>query len=451
MLKTAFNQVKFLSNHSRRFISALYVTGDRASENYAVLTPYMDYEEVFSNREEMQKNINLRKINISFPEACQKFETFKKLELEKIELEKKREQNAAQLKALQKNDKTNEATAEALKEEGRHLRVEMKDLREKLYPIEDIFVHDFLKLPNKLHQNTPIQESSIIYRQGLPNTNNSTSSHLSRTDLIDFRDSSCYYLKKEAAYFDIHLPMNCVQYFLDNSFTQFVNPDFARTILLEAAGLDLSTCQLVEEEGHDSKVNLLHLTGGGSLSSFLGFIAKLSIYPTILPLKLIASGREYILRNSKQSKGLLTATQANAVQIFLVTENQQQLNKEFEDTLSLLIDIYKKFNIHFRIIYQPAEKLSAAESLRASIEMFSPVYDEYVEVGHLSNYGNYISKRLLFSYKDNKRYKFPCIAAGTVLDVSKIIACILENGEKLDVPSYSGTSDAVKNFTNLFV
>lgn len=41
----------------RRHISALYVTGDKAKENFAVLAPFLNFEERLNNFEEIQSNM----------------------------------------------------------------------------------------------------------------------------------------------------------------------------------------------------------------------------------------------------------------------------------------------------------------------------------------------------------------------------------------------------------
>lgn len=442
-----------LLHQARRRISALYVTGDKAKENYAVLTPYMEFSKTLIDEQDaLRDNIAKRRLNLNLDEVLKKYEVYRSKETLKADLELRRDEIAKEIKELQKT-KQDESILQAKKHEGVELRNSLKSLKEELYPIEDDFVHNFLKLPNGLCQKTPVDESRIIYRQGLPKSIQEPHSHLDRKDLIDYRDPTCYYLKKEAAHFDYYTPFNCVQRFLDSGYVQFVNPDFARTLLLEAASIDLNQIEIVDEEDiKESKVNLLHLTGGGSVASFLGFITKLSIFPTFLPLRFVASGREYIMQDEKPHRGLFTATQSNCIQTFIAARDEDELDKEVETALGLAIDLFRELDTHFRIVYLPAHQLTGAESLRASIQMYSPIYNEYIEVGHLSNYSNYVSKRLLFNFKDGKSYKFPYIAAGSIMNVTRIIACLLENGRALTVPRSSSEKDvdAIKDFKNLF-
>ncbi|KAJ8971589.1 hypothetical protein NQ317_002872, partial [Molorchus minor] len=59
--------------------------------------------------------------------------------------------------------------------------------------------------------------------------------------------------------------------------------------------------------------------------------------------------------------------------------------------------------------------------------MYSNHLKRYVEVGNVSLYDSYLSKRLLFTYTVNKDRKYPKVVGGTLLNVPKLLACVLEN------------------------
>jgi hypothetical protein len=50
---------------SRKFSSALYITGDKAQTNFVVLTPHIDFEDQIKNKSDLIKNIEARKLNIN--------------------------------------------------------------------------------------------------------------------------------------------------------------------------------------------------------------------------------------------------------------------------------------------------------------------------------------------------------------------------------------------------
>lgn len=92
-----------------------------------------------------------------------------------------------------------------------------------------------------------------------------------------------------------------------------------------------------------------------------------------------------------------------------------------------------------------ANQLDKTECLRLSIQMFSNFLNKYIEVGHISLYDTYLSKRLLLSYTENKQRMFPKIISGSFGNVTKILGCLLENN------SLSGASlinDPIKKYVD---
>lgn len=414
----------------KRQISALYVTGDKAKENYAVLTPFFDFHEKFNNREFLEKNIKARNLQIDIDNVYEKWGLYKDVELKKRVMEKRRSDVAEE---LQKTIVTDENGIRKLKNEGRFLRDDLKNLKEMSYQLQDNFIHDFLDLPNELHERTTSDEH-VLLSYLTKNTKIDSPYHLAADEFIDFFDETNYYLKGSAALFDLKLPFFCVNFLKD--FTQFSNPDFVRSILPEAAGLDPKDFFQIKEEETENKINLLHLSGGGSLTSFLGFISKLSVYPTSLPFQFIANGKEYHPASGDLNMGLYSVSQSTVVQTFIATTTKKEADEKFDETVERFIEFYKKFNLHFQVVYSSADKLTPAESLRVNFEVYCPQHEKYFQIGHLSHFNNYLSKRLLFSFREGKEYKFPHIVAGTMINVPKILANLIDNEGTFKMPSF---------------
>lgn len=150
----------------------------------------------------------------------------------------------------------------------------------------------FFSLPNNLHSKTPFHEAEVRYEHGSP-IGKSSKTHLDHTDKIEYKNVIYYYLKDTAAEFDLEMPIRITDKLVQNKFIQFSNPNFSRSLLVEAATINESKLFEIEEEHVHEQINRLHLVGGGSLVSFLGFLAKLTIFPSVLPLRFVASGKEY--------------------------------------------------------------------------------------------------------------------------------------------------------------
>lgn len=423
-----------------RNISALYITGDKAKENYAILRPYFNFRQRLAEQESIQQNVTQRNLNINVEQLYQLWEVYSDVQVKKRNLELRRIEIANELKKITSSDSSNENLTRKYKTEGVLVREDLKLLKENSYHLEDTFIHEYLSLPNDLHQRTPAKTEHILYTH-LENAAATPKNHLDHKDLIEYYDPSCYFLMSAAAEFDLELPNFCVDYFHNNDFIQFSNPDFCKSILVEAAGLQPEKIISVKDDTDTvDTVNKMHLIGGGSMISFLGFITKLSVFKSALPLKLVAIGREYTVQKEEdQQDGLYAVCQATQVQVFQVAADQLDAEQLFDNTLQHIQHIFKNFNEHFRIVYVPSNRLEQAECMRAEVEMYSTQMQRYVCVGHLSNYSDYISKRLLFNYKDStagKEVQFPHIIAGTIVNVPRILAILLEKNEKFEVPSF---------------
>ncbi|XP_013111804.2 serine--tRNA synthetase-like protein Slimp [Stomoxys calcitrans] len=418
-----------------RNVSALHITGDKASENYVTIQPFLDFKGTFDHAESVESSIMKRRMQMDMGQVRAMYDNYKKAILQIEKVDKERDDIAKQLKEMSKVKSVNDSAINQLKEQGKTLRNNMKAMKTELYPIEDEFIQAFLNLPNMLHPQCPDGDyERLLYRSKQQVMQRPTKSHLDFENLIRFLDNSRYYLMNEAAEFDLHCTDALTKYFLEQGkFMQTCNPDFVRCVLLEANATPLTCYHKVMEQQLQNQLNCAYLTGGGAFESFLGAVTKLVVYPSVVPLKYICSGRLYEKSNEEVKPSLYTATQTNAVQTFVATLNAQQSEEQMDAILNMCLDFYKSFeNLNFRIVYVKASDLTAAESLRAQIEVYSQSERRYVCVGRVSNYTDYVSKRILFTMREQKEYKFLHLVGGPILYTSRLIAALIESGEALD-------------------
>ncbi|EDW58604.1 serine--tRNA synthetase-like protein Slimp [Drosophila virilis] len=426
----------------RRHISALYITGDKANENYVTLQPFLDFAGTFRDRAVLEQSIARRGLAIDLEEMLTKYATYQTHHEQLLRLEEERDAITKELKLLTKSGGS-AAQLEELRARGKVLRNEVKALKQSLYPIEDDFIHDFLHLPNGLHSHCPqTNVEKLIYRHKTPPAVEQPRWHLDRKELVHFVDNNRYYMMEKAAHFDVDAMQALARYFVTHGdFVQTSNPDFVRCVLLEANATPLSQYHLVREEHLLNKLNTAYLTGGGAFESFLGTLTKLCVYPSVLPLRYVACGRSYNREEALAygpTPSLYTATQTNAVQSLVATQTEADADAALEHVLNLAIDFYKSLDIPFRIVYVTAERLTPAESLRASIEVYAPSLKRYVCVGRISNYGDFVSKRILFSTRRDKHYDFLHLVGGPVLYTTRLIAALIELGVKLEASKLPG-------------
>lgn len=413
----------------KRNVTALYIPGNKAKDNIAVVMPHMEFVKRLGDRKQLQQNIARRKVtDLNLEDIFAQWDFFETLQLKKQAIEKRRKEvSKLTLESMRLEDSSEkENLLRKYKNEGEVLREDLRALRNHSYSVEEQFINDFLAIPNDLHTDTPDEVKEFFKFQDIPENSSSCDIHLEYEEFVDYYDETAFYLKKAAAKFDLKFPFYCTDRFRNNNgFKLFSNPDFAKTAVVEGAGVPVNELFLVGNEGDEKCTNLIHLVGNGSMLSFLGFITKLSVPLPMMPLGWVCTGKQY--QPSKPNDlGLYDVCQSTAVQMFSAGL-EQQVHEIFRDILKQIIELYKQFNLHFRVVYVPAYELKAAECLKMRIEMYSPHLKRYIEVGNLSNYSDYISKRLLFNYSQDNKTRFPHVISGTVCNVTKLIAIILEN------------------------
>lgn len=414
---------------SKRFLQALHVSGDKKRGNITILEPVLDFEHRFANRTVLEQNIERRKLEsaLNVDDLYTEWEMVKTIETKKKALLARQRQVSKLLKEVQKyeqeNDKENHIRKYTLEKET--IKEDLKNLFEHGTSVEDAFICRFLAIPNDISDAVP-NEAQVISIHGEKSTEQRPH-HLKFDQVIEFYGKSTYFLKGNAARVDGVLPLDCIDYFRKNGFIQFSNPDFVRTILIEGAGLPLDDFYQVTHHLDQHHTNIVHLVGNSSMLSFLGFVTKLRVAGTLLPLKYVAAGKIYGPQESNKDS-LFNVSQSTAVQVFLAG-TKDQMQQKFDETLDLMKKLFSSFDVHYRVVRVPANELRPAECSSIRFEMFSPHLNEYIEVANLSNYSDYISKRLLFSFqKDREKNvcEFNHIVSGTVCNVTKLIAILLE-------------------------
>lgn len=439
-----------VDNKSQRFSnrfygSALFISGRKANQTFAVLSPYLDFDERFCDLNKLRNELKLREMNVDVESMKKTWEFYKDLDSNKSKLEQKRIDIANRMKVISRqSEQTKDVELEItrLKTLGKTIRQDLKVVKEALWELEETVVSQALKLPNILHPDTPQAEPSILYssgnrnrayKEGIP-----PKSHIeigASLGLLEYSNPMKYYLLKEAALFELAALRLAANVFSDDNMTRVTGLDFSRSIIVEGSGMDHENPEESfilkdneEIEKHSS--NRMHLIGGASLASFLAMHTKQLINPNHFPLRYFASGRHYAPFSDKSKEtGLFTVCQSSAVHVFLL------LNKDFSDVehreeFDRLINaaklMYDALCSHYRIVVRPAKELRPWESLRVSFELWSPYLSEYVEVGHVSLCGQYFSKRLLIGCQAPQGRTFPSVISGTVLSVPRLLGCLLE-------------------------
>lgn len=424
----------------RGYGSALYMTGDEAKNMFSVVSPHIDIEARFKEMSALKRSVELRGMQVDVDSIKRFWEILKTVEADKITLENRRVDTAKKIKEIKEGNDDATKETEKLKLQGKLLREDLKVTTKAVWELQKKVMIRVLSLPNNLHPDTPSEEEKIVSQFGNESSTKQTESHIrigNKLDILDYVNPMCYYLKGEAAIFELCILDYFTEELCRHNFIKFCNSDFGRSVVVEGCGLNHedSDVTYILQDTNDilctKDTNRLHLVGGASLPSFCSFHAKQIIPVTALPLRLVAMGRQYkpSAHDLKETdfSGLFAVSQASSVELFIsTTDNMSNMMNEFDRTMAAVTDIYKALGFPFRVVYMPAGSLRSYESLRGSFQMFSSYLKTYIEIGHVSVSDDYISKRLLICYEAEPEQRFTRIVSGTVVSVPKLLGCILE-------------------------
>ena len=77
-------------------------------------------------------------------------------------------------------------------------------------------------------------------------------------------------------------------------------------------------------------------------------------------------------------------------------------------------------------VLKAAPELSLPQSLKVSFEMFAPSENRFIEVGDVSAFDDFLSKRLMLKYEAGTSLKNLFVVSGTAINVTKVMACMIE-------------------------
>lgn len=403
----------------RSFATSTLFISDRSTKERPILTPTLNLEAKFKNVQVLQDNLKARRMDVDAISLKHLWEAYNELKSVRTIMEQRRVDIADQMNALRKGPNSPEKDSmEKLRLEGRIVRDDLKRLLQVFWEVEEKLMIKCLHLPNDLHPKTPIVADEILEELNI-NSKHGEKSHLEFKNLLDYRAPQCYYLKNDAALFDLALAEFFRSGLRNAGYIGLNGPDFSHSAVLEACGSLLKSHARLEP----LKDNL-HLVGGASIYSLCIFYAKQNIPVNNLPIRHYTVGRNYAIR---EGSGLLGAWQRNLVKFLSIVGDSNELEVEFENTASLLTSFYKSLEWDFRLVYISAPNLQPWESLRLSVQMYSYSARQWVEVGNASISNSFIPERVSMKFEREDKSKDVChLISGTAVDVTAVLACRLE-------------------------
>lgn len=442
---------RFVDNR-RSFTSALYIPGNKANKTFAFLSPDLDFNERFADIDKLQKELDLRKLKIDAKELQKTWSYYEYVVSNRQALENKLAQLSDQIKNINKNKNPSpkdKETVDALILQCRVMKQDLKTIKETIWDLEESVIPQALKLPNEIDNDTPIDTSVTLKVVGEKPTvsENKKQNHIDigkNLGLLDYISPVHCFLCNEAVSFELGILALAGKILNQSGAMRIAGPDFCRSIVVEGCGIDHESSnetfilQNTDDVDQDYLVNRLHLVGGASLPALISMYIKQTMNYKYFPIKVFNTGRKYTpFPNTSLNYGLFSLSQASVVQALTLVQKKDcdEYHSEFKNLVDTANKIFMEIGCHYRIVMRSAEELLPSESMRVSFEMWSAHSNQYVEVGHVSAYGDYLSKRLLIGSTASSKNNFSAIINGTLLSVPRVLGCLLEeNPDKFILP-----------------
>jgi len=446
--------------------SALFVPNSYGSKTTPTVIPHFDLANL--DVDAMKSNLEARRItfdavpgkfsSLNLESSASKsptLETLVKAGIDLRDLEVTLLDISGKLQGLR--DKMKEAETNDVASDGKDEVSALRELEKKLKAqrdqIEEDFVLKYLDLPNLLHPDTPLSQPLVLHQQ--PGSTQVSETQMNShaklcSDQLTFTDHGAY-LEGDLAMMELNLSASAQQILDDLGYEMMSGPDFARSVILEGCepGADVvgsggtshafPMAKIKEIGGHETGMGL-HLVGSASLYPFVAQLVKhVVISPNVAPIRQFTVGRRYKPNNVQSSgKSLFQVPQTTCVQMFTASLDQQEMELQLEEMVEAAKGFYDKLRLPYQIKIAPAPELSRAESkkLVVTVPAVGTPSGEVV-VGELSLYDDFISNRLMTLYVSEQqkvgtqgstdKYSGFHIAAGTLVDVTKVIGSLVEH------------------------
>lgn len=402
----------------------------------------LDFKFIKDHLDAVKQNIKNRNMAANADEAIRLFNERTALTTGLQQLQKKRNENAAAMKA-----KLNAETRNALIEAGKALKAEIAAMEEKRNRAEAALREAAMKIPNMAHPSAPIgkedKDNLEIKRVGsIPQFDFEPKDHVqlgTDLDLIDFEAGAkvtgvkFYYLKNEAVFLEQALSLYGLNILRKHGFKPFITPDLAKEEILLGVGFnprgpESNLYNLVED--NLCLVGTAEITLGGYHS---GEILRKEDLP------LLYCGLSHCFRKEagaagQFSKGLYRVHQFTKLEMFIycTPEDGERLHKKIRDIEE---EIFTGLNIPYRIIETCTGDLGAPAYRKWDLEAWMPGRNggEWGEITSTSNCTDYQARRLNIKYKDeNGKNQYVYTLNGTAIAMSRALVAILENYQQKD-------------------
>lgn len=330
-------------------------------------------------------------------------------------------------------------------EEGKKLKVELKEKEESLDQVNIDFQELIHQVPNPAADDVKVgkgeEENEVIKTWGEPTKFDfEPKDHLTlgtELGILDFEagakvvGSQFYYLYGDGALLELSLIQYAFEKLSKEGFVPVITPDLAKSRYYLGTGYMPKGDEAQTYEIKDSDLGLI-ATAEVTLA---GKHADEVIPEEKLPLKYI--GYSHCFRQEggsygKYSKGMYRVHEFTKAEMFIYCKPEDSM-KLHDYLLSMEESIYQELEIPYRVIKQCTGDLGAMAARKFDIEAWMPGRNDYGEITSTSNCTDYQARNLNIKYKkkDGKN-EYVHMLNGTAIVTSRVPIAILENFQQKD-------------------
>ena len=332
--------------------------------------------------------------------------------------------------------------AEAAKQKTYSLKEEIKNLSEKIGPVENDLKTEIIKLPNLPHESVApgkSAEDNVLVRQGgtIPEVSDKALPHwdlIKKYDIIDFDLG----IKLTGAGFPVYLGKGAklqralISFFLDEGVKAGYREVMPPIMVNEDSGF--GTGQLPDKEGQ-----MYHATLDNFYLIPTAEVPVTNIYrdvilnAEVLPIKNIAYTpcfRREAGSWGAHVRGLNRLHQFDKVEIVRIAHPDHSY-ESLEEMVNHVESLVAQLDLPYRIIRLCGGDMSFTSSLTYDFEVWSAAQKRWLEVSSVSNFESFQANRLKCRFKDkgDKQTRLVHTLNGSALALPRIVAAILENNQ----------------------
>lgn len=381
--------------------------------------------------------------NTDFVKTATKNKGFDETVVDKLlEIDKKRRELIGKSEEIRA--KKNKLTKDDI-EEGKKLKIELKELEGKLKIAELEYEKLLWLVPNVPSSKSPIgkndSENVEIKKWGTPrNFDFNPRDHVQLGNdlgILDFEagskvaGSQFYFLYGDGALLELALTHYVFDKLSKKGFLPVITPDLAKSRYYLGTGYAPKgdEAQTYTIEGEDlGLIATAEVTLAGSHADEV-------IPEDKLPLKYI--GYSHCFRQEagaygKYSKGLYRVHQFSKTEMFVYCKPEDS-ERIHEELLVIEEEIYQKLELPYRVLEMCTGDLGAMAARKFDVEVWMPGRNDYGEVTSTSNCTDFQARNLNIKYrKKNGETDFVHMLNGTAVVMSRVPVAILENYQNED-------------------